>query len=322
MIYKPGKVLILDQPDPFLPHFLVENGFTVTIDTTSDFNDLKSSLAGYQGVILRSRWTLDPLFFEAASQLLFVGRLGVGTEHIDAMEVIKNGIRLFTTPEGSKDTVAEHTLGLILMLLNKLGKADREIRRHIWDRNTNKAVELKGKKVGILGFGNMGRAVAQRLSGFEADILCYDLLKISGLPGYVRQVEENLFLTETEILTIHIPLNKANTFLIDYDYLKRFKKDLFIINTARGGVLETDGLVRHLKEGKVKGAALDVLEYEEQSFNSLDIGSLPAAFQYLKNAENVVLNPHLAGLSNESFSRHSRVMAQKIANLFKLEIHV
>jgi len=322
MIYKPGKVLILDQPDPFLPHFLVENGFTVTIDTTSDFNDLKSSLAGYQGVILRSRWTLDPLFFEAASQLLFVGRLGVGTEHIDAMEVIKNGIRLFTTPEGSKDTVAEHTLGLILMLLNKLGKADREIRRHIWDRNTNKAVELKGKKVGILGFGNMGRAVAQRLSGFEADILCYDLLKISGLPGYVRQVEENLFLAETEILTIHIPLNKANTFLIDYDYLKRFKKDLFIINTARGGVLETDGLVRHLKEGKVKGAALDVLEYEEQSFNSLDIGSLPAAFQYLKNAENVVLNPHLAGLSNESFSRHSRVMAQKIANLFKLEIHV
>lgn len=322
MIYKPGKVLILDQPDPFLPHFLVENGFTVTIDTASDFNDLKSSLAGYQGVILRSRWTLDPLFFEAASQLLFVGRLGVGTEHIDAMEVIKNGIRLFTTPEGSKDTVAEHTLGLILMLLNKLGKADREIRRHIWDRNTNKAVELKGKKVGILGFGNMGRAVAQRLSGFEADILCYDLLKISGLPGYVRQVEENLFLAETEILTIHIPLNKANTFLIDYDYLKRFKKDLFIINTARGGVLETDGLVRHLKEGKVKGAALDVLEYEEQSFNSLDIGSLPAAFQYLKNAENVVLNPHLAGLSNESFSRHSRVMAQKIANLFKLEIHV
>jgi D-3-phosphoglycerate dehydrogenase len=322
MIYKPGKVLILDQPDPFLPHFLVENGFTVTIDTTSDFNDLKSSLAGYQGVILRSRWTLDPLFFEAASQLLFVGRLGVGTEHIDAMEVIKNGIRLFTTPEGSKDTVAEHTLGLILMLLNKLGKADREIRRHIWDRNTNKAVELKGKKVGILGFGNMGRAVAQRLTGFEADILCYDLLKISGLPGYVRQVEENLFLAETEILTIHIPLNKANTFLIDYDYLKRFKKDLFIINTARGGVLETDGLVRHLKEGKVKGAALDVLEYEEQSFNSLDIGSLPAAFQYLKNAENVVLNPHLAGLSNESFSRHSRVMAQKIANLFKLEIHV
>jgi len=322
MIYKPGKVLILDQPDPFLPHFLVENGFRVTIDTASDFNDLKSSLAGYQGVILRSRWTLDPLFFEAASQLLFVGRLGVGTEHIDAREVIKNGIRLFTTPEGSKDTVAEHTLGLILMLLNKLGKADREIRRHIWDRNTNKAVELKGKKVGILGFGNMGRAVAQRLSGFEADILCYDLLKISGLPGYVRQVEENLFLTETEILTIHIPLNKANTFLIDYDYLKRFKKDLFIINTARGGVLETDGLVRHLKEGKVKGAALDVLEYEEQSFNSLDIGSLPAAFQYLKNAENVVLNPHLAGLSNESFSRHSRVMAQKIANLFKLEIHV
>lgn len=322
MIYKPGKVLILDQPDPFLPHFLVENGFTVTIDTASDFNDLKSSLAGYQGVILRSRWTLDPLFFEAASQLLFVGRLGVGTEHIDARGVIKNGIHLFTTPEGSKDTVAEHTLGLILMLLNKLGKADREIRRHIWDRNTNKAVELKGKKVGILGFGNMGRAVAQRLSGFEADILCYDLLKISGLPGYVRQVEENLFLAETEILTIHIPLNKANTFLIDYDYLKRFKKDLFIINTARGGVLETDGLVRHLKEGKVKGAALDVLEYEEQSFNSLDIGSLPAAFQYLKNAENVVLNPHLAGLSNESFSRHSRVMAQKIANLFKLEIHV
>lgn len=322
MIYKPGKVLILDQPDPFLPHFLVENGFTVTIDIASDFNELKSSLASYQGVILRSRWTLDHLFFEAACQLLFVGRLGVGTEHIDAMEVIKNGIHLFTTPEGSKDTVAEHTIGLILMLLNKLGKADREVRQHIWDRNTNKAVELKGKKVGILGFGNMGRAVAQRLSGFEADILCYDLLKISGLPAYVRQVEENLFLAETEILTIHIPLNKANTFLIDYDYLKRFKKDLFVINTARGGVLETDGLVRHLKEGKVKGAALDVLEYEEQSFNSLDIDSLPAAFQYLKNAENVVLNPHLAGLSYESFSRHSRFMAQKIANLFKLEIHV
>jgi D-3-phosphoglycerate dehydrogenase len=320
MHYKPGKVLILDQPDPFLSHFLIENGFSVTVDTHSSFHELLPFLADYQGVILRSRWTLDNAFFKAANHLLFIGRLGVGTEHIDATSIQQYGIHLLTTPEGSKDTVAEHTLGLMLMLLNKLGKADREIRQNIWDRNANTGIELKGKKVGILGFGNMGSAVAQRLSGFETEILCLDILNIANLPDYVRQVEEHLFFAETDILTIHIPLNKANTFLIDYDYLKQFKKDIFLINTARGGVLETDGLVRHLKEGKVKGAALDVLEYEEQSFNSLDIASLPSDFQFLKNADNVVLNPHLAGLSAESYAKHARVMAQKIANLFKVEI--
>ena len=318
----PGRVLMLDHADPLLSHFLTQNGFIVTIDTTSTFESLRLSLPNFQGVILRSRWTLDAAFFEAANNLLFIGRLGVGIEHIDEDCAIKNGVQILTTPEASKDTVAEHTLGLILMLMNKLGKADREIRQNIWDRKANSGIELKGKKVGILGFGNMGRAVAQRLSGFEVNMICYDILPVISIPTYIRQVDEETLFGETDILTIHIPLNETNKFFINYNYLNQFKKDLFIINTARGGVLETDGLVRHLKEGKVKGAALDVIEYEEQSFNALDIASLPSSFQYLKKAENVVLNPHLAGLSYEAATKHAIVMAQKIAQLFKLEVHV
>jgi D-3-phosphoglycerate dehydrogenase len=236
--------------------------------------------------------------------------------------VLTSPVTIFTTPEASKDTVAEHTLGLLLMMLNKLGKADREVSQNIWDRNANRAIELKGKKVGILGFGNMGRAVAQRLSGFEVDILIRDISLILPIPTYTKQVEDEEFFSETDILTIHIPLNEDNKYFIDYAYLNKFKKDLFIINTARGGVVETEGLVKHLKEGKVKGAALDVIEYEEQSFNALDISSLPPPFQYLKMAENVILNPHLAGISYESVPRHAYVMTQKISKLFKLDMHV
>jgi len=322
MNHKPGHILLLDHADPLLTQFLTLNGFVVTLDVTSSFDALKSSLPIYQGIILRSRWTLDAEFFNAAVHLMFIGRLGVGIEHIDEECAAKHGVKIFNTPEGSKDTVAEHTIGLILMLLNKLGKADREIRQNIWERKTNNGIEIKGKTVGILGFGNMGRAVAQRLSGFEVDMIFCDILPLSSIPSYIRQVDEKTLFKETDILTIHIPFSEANKYFINYSYLNQFKKELFIINTARGGVLETDGLVRHLKEGKIKGAALDVIEYEEQSFNELDLASLPSSFQYLKTAQNVVLNPHLAGLSKEAINKHAIVMAQKISQLFKLVIHV
>lgn len=322
MKYKPGSVLILDHVDEILSHFLKENGFEVIVDTTSSFEALHHSLHRYQGVLLRSRWTLNASFFEAAVQLLFIGRLGVGIEHIDEDCAAQRGVQILTTPEASKDTVAEHTLGLILMLLNQLGKADREIRRNIWERKTNSGIELKGKTVGILGFGNMGRAVAQRLSGFEVTMMFCDPLPISSIPSYIKQVNEETLFRETDLLSIHIPLNEKNKNFVDYSYLSSFKKNLFIINTARGGVLDTDALVRHLKEGKVRGAALDVIEYEEQSFNELSIASLPPAFQYLKTSEQVVLNPHLAGLSVEVNAKHALVMARKIAQLFNLEVHV
>ena len=206
---------MLDQADSILTHFLTEHGFTVTLDTQSSFASLQSELSKYQGVILRSRWTLDATFFEAAPHLLFIGRLGVGIEHIDEESARKNKVTIFTTPEASKDTVAEHTLGLLLMMLNKLGKADREVSQNIWERNANRAIELKGKKVGILGFGNMGRAVAQRLSGFEVDILIRDISPTLNVPSYTKQVEDDEFFSETDILTIHIPLNETNKYFIN-----------------------------------------------------------------------------------------------------------
>lgn len=318
----PGKILILDQPDPILIQFLNSSGFEVNIDTHSSFQELCATLVHYQGVILRSRWTLDAHFFEAAPHLIFVARLGVGIEHIDIECIKKKQIHLFTTPEGSKDTVAEHTIGLILMLLNKLGKADREVRNNQWDRNANKAIELKGKTVGILGFGNMGNAVAKKLAGFEVQLIFKDILKKEYHLSYVEQVDDQKFFNETDILTIHIPYDESNKYFVNHDYLKKFKKNIFVINTARGPVLETEGLVQHLKDGKILGAALDVIEYEEQSFNFLDLTTLPLAFKYLQNAENVILNPHLAGLSFEAVPRHAWVVANKIANLFKLKINV
>lgn len=269
------------------------------------------------GVVMRSRFKVDKTFIDRGMNLKFIAREGVGLDHIDVEYAEKKGIQVLYSPEGSRDTVAEHALGMLLMLLNKLSVADRQVREGVWKREPNRGIEIKGKTVGIIGYGNMGSALAQRLKGFEANVIAYDKFKFGYADENATEVKLETIFEKSDIISFHIPYSTDNHHFVNSEFLDRFQKNIFLVNTARGMILNTADLVDHLKSGKVRGAALDVLEYEETSFNYLDFKNLPEPFQYLVNADNVVLSPHIAGWSVESKFGHAKVLAEKIVKRFE-----
>ncbi len=310
------KILLIDQPHPFLEERLAELNFECLQFYKSAIEEIYEVLPACFGVVMRSRFKADKTFIDRGSNLKFIAREGVGLEHINTEYAASKSIKILYSPEGSRDTVAEHALGMLLMLTNKLGAADRQIRAGQWLREPNRATEIKGKTVGIIGYGNMGSALAQRLKGFELNVIAYDKFKFGYSDGNAKEVSLETIFEESNIVSLHIPYSIENHYFVNDDFLQNFKKSIFIINTARGMILNTAHLVHHLKTGKVLGAALDVLEYEETSFNFLDFEKLPAPFQYLIQADNVVLSPHIAGWSVESKLGHARVLAAKIEKLF------
>lgn len=269
-------------------------------------------LPRFHGVVMRSRLRADSEFIDRGANLRFIAREGVGVEHIDMDYAAQKGIAVLTSPEGSRNTVAEHTLGLMLCLLNNLARADRQVRNGQWMREGNRGYEINGKTVGILGYGNMGTAFAQRLQGFGCRVIAYDKYKSDYGDDNAQAVDLPTLQRESDIISIHIPYMPSNHYFINDAFLGAFAKDIFLVNTARGTVLDTAALVKHLQSGHVRGAALDVLEYEETSFEFLHFEALPEPFQYLRSAENVVLSPHIAGWSFESKLGHARVLAEKI----------
>jgi D-3-phosphoglycerate dehydrogenase / 2-oxoglutarate reductase len=312
--HKP-KVLFLDNAHPFLIGNLTEHGFDCHTDTASSKLEVESFIDQYQGIVMRSRFSIDQSFLERATNLRFLAREGVGVEHIDVDFATSKGVQVLISPEGSKDTVAEHALGLLLCLLNNLSRADQQVRNGHWIREANRAVELKGKTVGILGYGNMGSAFAQRLQGFGVRVLAFDKFKTGYGDAFAEESSLEMLCQEADVLSVHIPYSIDNHYYINDAFLKKFSKKIYVVNTARGLVLNTADLVENLKSGKVAGAALDVLEYEETSFDKFRLEQLPPAFEYLAQAENVVLSPHVAGWSYESKEKHARVLASKILNL-------
>ena len=309
------KVLFINRADPFLEEKLTELGIECQHEYEADREQLKKIIGTYWGLVIRSRITLDADFLAHAADLAFIARLGVGVEHIDLDYATKKGIQVLTSPEGSSNTVGEHTIGLLLMLMNNLSRADREVRAGQWLREPNRGTEIKGKTIGILGYGNMGQAFARKLPGFEARVIAYDKFKTNYGDQFAKEVDLETLQVESDILSIHIPFIPSNHHFINGDFLKGFQKSIYLINTARGLVLNTADLVEQLERGKVLGAALDVNEYEESSFAVLNPDELPAPFQYLRKAENVILNPHIAGWSVEAVGAHARVLARKIEAL-------
>lgn len=310
-----GLIICLDKPHPYLPDQLTKAGYEVMAAYTESFESLRENLHKASGLILRSRFTLDRAFFEACPNLRFIARMGIGLEHVDVAYAESQGITVLNSPEGSRDTVAEQTMGMMLGLLNHINKAHREIQQGIWDRKSNRSFELHRRTVGIIGYGNIGSAVAQRLSGFGCRVMAYDKYKT----GFGNRLAEEVSLAElqqeADIVTVHIPYDADNHYFINEALLTGFAKPFYLLNTARGLVLDTAALARQLQSGQVLGAALDVLEYEEQAFNVLKLSTLPAPFQYLRQASNVILTPHTAGLSHEVMEAHARVLAGKILSL-------
>lgn len=310
------QILLIDQPHPFLEDRLSKLGFELLRFYKAPIDKIWQVLPACVGVVMRSRFSASPEFIDRGENLRFIAREGVGVEHIDVEYAASKGVQVLTSPEGSRDTVAEHAMGLLLALMNNLARADRQVRNGEWTREGNRATEIKGKTVGVIGYGNMGSAFAQRLKGFEAKVIAYDKFKTNYADGNAEEVDLETIFHESDIISLHIPYSTQNHYFVNNDFLNKFRKPIFLVNTARGLILNTTDLAKHLQTGKVLGAALDVLEYEETSFNFLKFDQLPEPFHYLKNADNVVLSPHIAGWSFESKLGHAKALAEKIEELF------
>ncbi len=310
------KVLFIDPAEDILWQRLRSLGYECLDYRTAEPEEVLAVLPDCFGLVIRSRMKVDKDFLDQARQLRFIARSGVGTEHIDLQYAADKNIQVFTSPEGSRDTVGEHTMGLLLMLMNNLARADREVRQGQWIRAGNRGYEIKGKTVGIIGYGNMGSAFAQRLQGFDCETIAYDKFKEHYGDQYARAVRLSELQEQADIVSIHIPYTPANHHLINADFLQAFAKPIWLVNTARGLVLNTADLVAALQSGQVAGAALDVIEYEDQSFAHLDPQRLPVPFQALLDMPNVILNPHIAGWSYEAEEGHARTLASKIEATF------
>lgn len=309
------KVLLLDTVHPALPEGLQRLDFDVIEAYTQTGDHLQRLLAIADGLVIRSRFPVTEQILQQATKLKFIGRVGAGMENIDTAAAHSRGIQLFNAPEGNRNAVGEHALGMLLMLFNNLKRADAEVRSGKWLREENRGHELEGKAVGIIGYGHMGSAFAEKLRGFDVEVLAYDKYKTGFGNDQVQEVSLETLQAKAEVLSLHVPQTDETRFMVNEIFLDAFEKPFYLINTARGKVVETQALVRALQQGKVLGACLDVLEYEKSSFEDMFGGGdrqLPEAFQYLLRAENVVLSPHIAGWTMESNRKMAEVLLNKI----------
>ena len=310
------KVLHLDTNHPLLIEQLGQLGFQNDEDYTSTKNEIEKKVNAYDGLIIRSRFAIDSTFLDKATNLKFIGRVGAGLENIDVEYAKEKGIFLAAAPEGNRNAVGEHTLGMLLSLFNKLNKADQEVRHGKWDRAGNRGMELDGKTVGILGYGNMGKAFAKKLKGFDVETICYDILGGVGDEN-ARQVGILELQQKTDVLSLHAPQSEETMGMIHNEFINAFHKPFWFLNTARGKCVNTEDLVASLKSGKILGAGLDVLEYEKSSFEDMfDEKVLPEAFQYLIQAKNVLFTPHVAGWTVESKEKLAQTIVDKIKERF------
>jgi D-3-phosphoglycerate dehydrogenase len=310
------KILHIDSNHPLLWEQLEQAGFNNQADFTSSKQEIEAKIQDYQGIVIRSRFKIDKQFLDKATNLQFIARVGAGLESIDCDYAASKNVALIAAPEGNCNAVGEHTLGMILSLFNKLNIADSEIRSGEWNREKNRGYELDGKTIGIIGYGNMGKAFAKKLRGFDVEVLCYDIKDNVG-DANALQVSLQELQQKTDVLSLHIPWTPETDKMVNSDFINAFAKDIWIINTSRGKNIITADLVTAMQSGKVLGAGLDVLEYEKLSFENLfQDKNTPEAFQYLLDGRKVILTPHIAGWTYESHERLAQVIVDKIKALY------
>jgi D-3-phosphoglycerate dehydrogenase / 2-oxoglutarate reductase len=311
------KVLHLDSNHPLLWDQLEQAGFQNEADYTSTKSEIEAKIHHYHGIVIRSRFKIDREFIDKATRLQFIARVGAGLESIDCDYAISKKIQLIAAPEGNRNAVAEHTLGMLLSLMNKLNRADKLVREGKWMREGNRGFELDGKTIGLIGYGNMGKAFAKKLRGFDVEVLCYDIQENVGDEN-ATQVSLQELQQKTDVLSLHIPWTPQTDKMVNTDFITAFTKPFWFINTSRGKNVVTDDLVQALDSGKILGAGLDVLEYEKLSFETLFLEEKkPAAFEYLLQAENVILTPHIAGWTYESQKKLAQTIVNKIITLYE-----
>jgi D-3-phosphoglycerate dehydrogenase len=307
-----SRILFLDSNHPLLIGTLRKNGFVCEEDYVSSKAEIELKIAQYSAVVIRSRFKIDATFIDAATELRCIGRAGAGMENIDVTYAEQKGIRCVHAPEGNRDAVGEQAIGMLLALMNNICRADREVRSGEWIREGNRGYELQGKTVGVVGYGNMGSAFVQRLKGFDVKVLAYDKYKKDFGTNEVRECTMEEIFENADVISFHIPLTAETNAMVNENYLSKFRKPIWLINTARGKILDTASLVKGLESGKVRGACLDVSEYESVSFEKIDIATLPEPFQYLIKSDKVILTPHIAGWTFESNEKIAETLAKKI----------
>lgn len=311
------KILHIDSNHPILLEQLQKAGFINEKDFTSSKAEIEAKIHNYHGIVIRSRFKIDKIFIDKASNLQFIARVGAGLESIDCEYALSKKIQLIAAPEGNRNAVGEHTLAMLLSLFNHLNEADAEIKLGHWNREKNRGHELDGKTIGIIGYGNMGKAFAKKLKGFEVEVLCYDIKENVGDEN-AKQVSLEFLQKNADVLSLHIPWTTETDKMINKHFINAFSNPFWLINTSRGKNLVTEDLVEALKSKKILGAGLDVLEYEKGSFENLsqDIHNIPEALHYLLHADNVILTPHIAGWTFESHQKLAQTIVDKIIEIY------
>lgn len=311
------RILITDLCHPVLAEKLRAANFEVTVRADYTYSSLKEEARHYDALVVRSKVIIDQPFLAANPHLHCIGRLGAGMETIDVDYAEQHGIHCLNSPEGNRDAVGEHAAGMLLALFNKICIANDEVRRGIWHREENRGLEIMGKTIGLIGYGNMGRAFAQRLGGFGCRIIYYDkYLPTANKDDAAAQHTESVTLPQlqqqADIISFHVPLTNETHYYLDDDFIANCAKPFYLINTSRGAVVKTEALARGLQNGTILGAALDVIEYEDMTTDGLDLDTLPPSFRYLLNSTRTVLTPHVAGWTTESYYKLASYLADKI----------
>lgn len=312
------KVLHLDSNHPLLWNQLEQLGFQNEADYTSTKEAIESKIQNYHGIVIRSRFKIEKSFIDKAENLQFIARVGAGLESIDCEYATSKNITLIAAPEGNRNAVGEHALGMLLSLFNNLNKADKEVKNGLWQRESNRGYELDGKTVGIIGYGNMGKAFAKKLKGFDAEVLCCDILPNVGDEN-AKQVNLEELQLKADVISLHVPWTPETDKMVNAEFINAFKKPFWLLNLARGKCVVTKDLVSALKSKKIVGAGLDVLEYEKLSFENLfDDESKNEDFEYLRKCDNVLLTPHIGGWTFESHEKLAQTIVNKIKKLYQL----
>ena len=314
------KVYFLDTVHPILAERLSESGqFTCIFAEDWSLERCQTALKDADGIVIRSRFPMQEAFLQFAPNLSFIARSGAGMENIDEVYCAQRGIQLFNAPEGNRNAVGEHALGMLLAMMNKIPTANNEIRKGIWNREGNRGVELDGKTVGIIGYGNNGASFAKKLRGFDVTCLAYDKYKTGFGTDFVIEATLEALIRKSDVISFHIPQNDETIHFADHEFFDGLGKSIFLLNCSRGKIVDTSALIAAIESGKVLGAGLDVNEFEKASFESFFSDSMPEALTYLLDSKRVLLTPHVAGWTNESYFKLSDVLATKI--LKSIETH-
>ncbi len=312
------KVLFIESTHELLLKMLEKAGFECHYKPDIQKDAIIKSIKDYEGVITRSKITFNKDLIDKSCKLKFIGRVGAGMENIDVEYAKSKGIVCLNAPEGNRDAVGEHAVGMLLALFNKICIANKEVKSGVWKREENRGLEIGGKTIGIIGYGNTGSSFARKISGFGAEILSYDKYKTEYSDNITKESSLNDIFEQADILSLHVPLTNETEYMVNTSFLNKFRKNIYLINTSRGKVVNTTDLANEIQNGKVLGAALDVLEYEKSSFETLQLNHTDKSLQILTESNNVILSPHVAGWTVESKYKLATVLANKIIKHFAI----